>query len=86
MTLRTTAFERAEQLGWSIDDLARRSGLSLASLYKLKDGSRSPGPKAIEGLLNAFPNLSYRDLFVPDNRTRVQHSGTSIQPEAPTAA
>jgi transcriptional regulator with XRE-family HTH domain len=87
MALKTTAFDRAEAMGWDVAELAKRSGLSLASLYKLKDGSRSPGPKAIEGLLSAFPNLSYRDLFVPDNRTQVRRPGTSMQPEPePTAA
>lgn len=63
--LRTTAFERAEQLGWGVRELSRRSGLSREVLYKLKAGKRQPGLRSIEGLLRAFPNLSYRDLFVP---------------------
>ena len=79
MALRTTAIERAEQLGWSIHDLARRSGLSVETLYKLRDGTRSPGPKTIEALLQAFPNLSYRDLFVPEKRTQVQDNDMQVQ-------
>jgi len=65
MALRTTAFERADALGWSMAELAKRSGLSRYTLYKLKTGERAPGGKVIEGLLRAFPNLTYRDLFLP---------------------
>lgn len=79
MGLRTTAFERSQVLGWSIGDLAVRSGLSIETLYKLRDGTRKPGPKAIEGLLQAFPNLSYRDLFVPTDRTTVQEPDSKLQ-------
>jgi transcriptional regulator with XRE-family HTH domain len=71
MALRTTAIDRAQAMGWSIAELAARSGLSVETLYKLKDGSRTPGPKTIEGLLQAFPNLGYRDLFLPVTRTDV---------------
>ena len=77
--LKTTAFERADALGWSMAELAARSGLSVETLYKLKDGTRTPGTKTIEGLLRAFPNLSYRDLFVPANRTSIQKNGPEVQ-------
>lgn len=73
-------FERAGALGWSIHDLAQRSGLSAETLYKLRDGKRGAGRRTIEGLLRAFPNLSYRDLFVPADRTIVQSHVTSVQP------
>ena len=66
--LRTTAFERAEALGWGVRELSRRCGVSRESLYKVKAGNRGPGPRMIEGLLRAFPNLAYRDLFMPDDR------------------
>ena len=65
MALRTTAFERADALGWNMATLAARSGLSVETLYKIKAGERTPGGKTIEGLLRAFPNLTYRDLFLP---------------------
>ena len=67
-------------MGWSIADLAQRSGLSIETLYKIREDSRRPGPKAIEGLLQAFPNLTYRDLFTPRKSTSVQpaeHSETT---------
>ena len=38
MALRTTAFERADALGWNIATLAARSGLSVETLYKIKAG------------------------------------------------
>lgn len=65
--VRTTALERAEESGWSIAELAYRAGLSQETLYKLRSGERQPGRKTIEGLLKAFPGLTYRDLFVPTN-------------------
>lgn len=86
MAIMTTAFERADALGWNIAELAARSGLSVETLYKLKDGSRTPGGKTIEGLLRAFPNLSYRDLFVPTDRTRIQATVTPRQKPSPEGA
>ena len=85
MALKTTAFERAEALGWTLAELASRSGLSIETLYKLKSGDRGAGPKAVEGLLAAFPNLSYRDLFVPSNRTTVQRKRMAVQREEAVA-
>lgn len=82
VALRTTVFDRAETLGWGIPELADRAGLSAETLYKLRDGSRQPGQKTIEGLLRAFPNLGYRDLFVPTNSTKVQRGGLAVQAEA----
>ena len=77
--LRTTAFERAAALNWSIAELGKRSGLSVETLYKLKSGERQPGQKAIEGLMKAFPSLTYRDLFVPANRSPLQSEGSTLQ-------
>lgn len=82
MGIRTTAFDRADALGWDIAELARRSELSVETLYKLRSGKRQPGQKVIEGLLLAFPSLSYRDLFVPTNSTTVQVSSTELQGSA----
>jgi transcriptional regulator with XRE-family HTH domain len=86
VALSTTALDRAAAMGWSMAELAERSGLSVETLYKLKDGSRTPGPKSIEGLLQAFPNLGYRDLFVPRNSTDVHKPRTSIQKPVPAEA
>ena len=64
MALQTTAFERAAALNWNIPELARRSGLSKETLYKVKAGDRRIGADFIQGILRAFPSLSYGDLFV----------------------
>ncbi len=84
--MKTTAFERAEALGWTMAELAARSGLSIETLYKLKAGTRHAGPKVVEGLLVAFPNLGYRDLFVASNRTAVQPRKIDVQPEEAAVA
>jgi transcriptional regulator with XRE-family HTH domain len=81
VALETTAFERAAALGWGIPELARRAGLSEETLYKLRDGTRGPGRKTIEGLLQAFPSLGYRDLFVPSNRTEIRRKRLSVSAE-----
>ena len=78
VALETTAFERAGALGWGIPELARRAGLSTETLYKLRAGDRTPGPKVIEGLMRAFPSLGYRDLFVPSSRTQVRRKSMSV--------
>ena len=82
VALRTTAFERMEANGWTIADLAERSGLSEEMLYKLRAGRRGPGPKVIEGLLRAFPNLGYGDLFVRTESTVVRRESSSVQEAA----
>jgi transcriptional regulator with XRE-family HTH domain len=82
MGLRTTAFERADALEWDIAELARRSGLSVETLYKLRSGHRQPGQKVIEGLMRAFPSLGYRDLFTPTDSTVVQRSSSVVQEPA----
>jgi transcriptional regulator with XRE-family HTH domain len=84
--LRTTAFERAEQLGWSIRELSRRSGVAVETLYKLRSGERQPAWTTIEGLLRAFPNLSYRDLFVSVDRTDRHEKSIVRQEENQEAA
>lgn len=81
MGLKTTVFERADALGWGITELAKRSGLSVETLYKLRAGSRQPGPKTIEGLLQAFPALGYRDLFVATSRTAVREKDRALREE-----
>lgn len=56
-------FELAKQLGWTTAELARRSGLSLATVDKVKNGSRGPGQTVIRGFRRAFPEHALDDLF-----------------------
>lgn len=86
MGLRTTAFDKADALEWDIAELAKRSGLSVETLYKLRSGKRQPGQKVIEGLMRAFPALGYRDLFVPTDSTAVQQLSNALQDTETVAA
>jgi transcriptional regulator with XRE-family HTH domain len=70
MGLRTTAFEVAEVLGWSVDQLAEKSGVARSTLYAIRAGDRRPGPKVIAGLMRAFPHLTFERLFVPAESTK----------------
>ena len=65
MPFRTTAFEAAEALGWSMEELARRSSVPVSTLYEIRRGRRRVGPRTMPGLRKAFPHLSFEQLFVP---------------------
>ena len=52
-----------EQRGWRQVDLAYHAGLTEDYVSKLLNGERRPGPRAVAGLLRAFPELSFDDLF-----------------------
>jgi transcriptional regulator with XRE-family HTH domain len=56
-------FRLAAERGWTRDELARRTGLSVVMIDKLKAGTKLPGRRTIEGVLAAFPEYSYADLF-----------------------
>lgn len=75
MPFRTTAFEAADALGWSVGDLAKRSGIPASTLYEIRNGRRFVGPKTIPGIRKAFPQLSFEQLFVPVDSTIVESDG-----------
>jgi transcriptional regulator with XRE-family HTH domain len=81
MAFRTTAVEAAEARGWSKAELHRRTGLSLRTIYLLEQG-KQPGPKAIEGIMSAFPGLPYERLFVPIDSSALKSGTTVVQPVA----
>lgn len=70
MGLKTRAFEVAEIMGWSVDDLAERSGIARSTLYAIRAGDRRVGPKTIAGLMRAFPKLPFERLFVAAESTK----------------
>lgn len=78
MPLRTTAVDAAAARGWSKKDLADKTGLSLSLIYQLAAGSR-PGAKAIAAIMEAFPDLPFERLFVPDNSTKLDQHRTMPQ-------
>jgi transcriptional regulator with XRE-family HTH domain len=64
MPFRTTAFKAAEVLGWDMDEIARRSGVPVSTLYEIRRGRRYVGPKTMPGLRKAFHWMSFEQLFV----------------------
>lgn len=75
MGLRTTAFEAAEAKGWTIEELAHRSGIPRSTLYQIRLKRRRPGPKVIPGIMRAFPDLPFERLFVSDDSATAQRDG-----------
>jgi len=49
--------------GWSERELARRSGLSIATVSRIFSGKRGAGTRAIIGIRKAFPNEPIEKLF-----------------------
>lgn len=43
--------------------LAERSGVALSTIHRIVRGMQSPGERFIAGLLAAFPDLDFADLF-----------------------
>ncbi len=86
MGLKTKAFELAELLGWTVDDLAVKSGIPRSTLYAVKKGDRGVGPKVITGIMRAFPATPFERLFVPAESTGVDNASNGVAPPSPVAA
>lgn len=76
MPIRTTAVDAAQAKGWSKAELARRTGLSLSTIYNLERGVyHAPSGKAVAAIMRVFPDLSYERLFVfTDDRLSIQEA------------
>jgi DNA-binding XRE family transcriptional regulator len=74
MPIRTKAVEAAEARGWTKADLAKRTGLSLSTIYNLDNGVYQPSGKTIDAIMAAFPDLPYERLFVMSADSRKQES------------
>jgi hypothetical protein len=81
MPFRTTAVEAAHARGWSKAELRRRTGnrVSLRTIYLWEKGAQ-PGPKAIEAIMAAFPDLPYERLFVPVDSSALKSGTTEVAP------
>jgi transcriptional regulator with XRE-family HTH domain len=82
MALKTTAFEAAEAKGWTMAELAKRSGVPVMTLYSLRRGHRSIGPKVIPGIMRAFPDLPFERLFLPADSAIAHTESTIAEPLA----
>ena len=47
-----------DEEGLSVTELAGRLGVSPSTVYMLYGGWRTPGPKVLRGMLQAFPGLA----------------------------
>lgn len=55
--------ELTDKKGWSERELARRSGLSNATISRIFAGKRGAGTRSIIGIRKAFPNEPIEKLF-----------------------
>ncbi|GAV13265.1 helix-turn-helix transcriptional regulator [Paenibacillus sp. NAIST15-1] len=51
------------KMGWEEQDLADQIGLTKVQVYRVIRGQRSPGNEFIAGLVSAFPDVEFRQLF-----------------------
>ena len=63
MVLKTRVFELSEGKYENKSALARAMGISLAQLYRVRNGERRINEKFIVGALRAFPECSLNELF-----------------------
>lgn len=55
--------ELMNKKGWSERELARRSGLSIATISRVFTGKRGAGTRTMLGIRKAFPNEPIEKLF-----------------------
>jgi DNA-binding XRE family transcriptional regulator len=79
MPIKTTAIAAAEARGWSKAELAKKTGLSLSTIYSLSWGTTQPNAKTISAIMAVFPDLPYERLFVPTDSTKVRKTDSELQ-------
>ena len=57
--------ELMDKHGWSLGQLAARSGVSKAQLSRIFSEKRGAGARTMEGILRAFPEADKNRLFLP---------------------
>ena len=63
MKLETRVFELCNGKYENLKGLARAMGISLAQVYRVRDGKRNINEKFIIGAVKAFPGYKLDDLF-----------------------
>ena len=62
--LNRKAFEKYQaEKGWSNTELAKKMGINLVQVWRVKEEHNRPGCIFIAGALKAFPKASFDDLF-----------------------
>lgn len=55
--------ELMDEKGWTLGQLAQKSGVSKAQLSRLMRDKRGAGAKTMEGIMHAFPEADVSKLF-----------------------
>jgi len=63
MQLKTRVFKLSNGKYENLKGLARAMGISLAQVYRVREGKRDIGEKFIIGAVKAFPGNKLDDLF-----------------------
>lgn len=84
MPVRTIAVEVAAARGWNKAEFAKRTGLSLSTIYSLSKGSQ-PSARAIVAIMSVIPDLSYERLFPASDSNKVGTDRSSLGREAVAA-
>lgn len=86
MPMRTTAVEAAAARGWSKKELARRTGLSLSTIYNLGRGAYPViDGKTIDAIMAVFPDLPYERLFVSGDSNALERNRSQQEQEVAAA-
>ena len=77
MILKTKVFEFYCAKYKNLSELAAVRGMSVSQIYRVREGKRNINQKFIIGVMKAFPEYKFDDLFyfVPEN-----HHGRTLSP------
>ena len=76
MKLKTRVFELSKGKYENLKELARVMGISLAQVYRVREGKRDIGEKFIIGAVKAFPGYKLDDLFYVPDGSEMTDSGS----------
>lgn len=69
--LKRDALEKLQsEMQWNDTALAEHMGINRVQIWRVKEGHNEPGRDFIAGILKAFPNVSFEDIFFLPDRLR----------------
>ena len=63
MILKTMVFKLYNRKYKNLSELAMAMGISVSQLYRVREGKRNINQKFIIGVMQAFPEYNFDDLF-----------------------
>jgi len=63
MIVKTRIFELCDGNYQNLSELARKMGISVSQIYRVREGKRNINQKFIVGAIKAFPGYKFDDLF-----------------------